>query len=171
MNTEEAGPPRRQAPDSRKPSDSDLRYEMPFCLERLSDGAWLALNRNYKPLGCRERKRVEYEAHPARQRLDGLTLDVARLVSYNPVGNDIPSTVYLHDAVTRLRNSPEHLRSYLEALDLLVEIGLVLPKTRPDPEPEPDPEPDPFPGLMRNAARKRPRSRWPVRRTSRKERF
>lgn len=40
------------------------RYFLPFCLVRRTDGRWLPLNRNYKPLGQLSAEWVDYDRHP-----------------------------------------------------------------------------------------------------------
>ncbi len=51
--------------NSKKKNDF-RRVCLPYCLQRLSDGTWLPLNRHYKPLGTKPGEWVDYEkADPA----------------------------------------------------------------------------------------------------------
>jgi hypothetical protein len=102
-------------------------YDWPYCIDRQPDGAWLALNRDYKPLGERSGDRVVYETHPARQRLKGLTTRVARRLSIDPVTDAIPDRIYFYDDARSPRRSAAHRAAYLEKLAMLLDLGVRLP--------------------------------------------
>jgi hypothetical protein len=131
-------------------------YDWPYCLERLSDGAWLALNRDYKPLGERTNRWVEYEGHPARVRLPGLTTALAFMLDWEPWFDEAGelSRVYLHDDATSPRKSPLHRAAYLEKLKMVLELGVELPEPRRVERPA-----TPIENEIRAAARKRPQRR------------
>ena len=83
-------------------------YQWPYLIARLPDATWLAVNRSYKPLGERRDGWVDYETHPARTPLPGLTLCVARQLAIDPIDDAIPDNIYLYDDTTSPRRSTEH---------------------------------------------------------------
>ncbi|QGZ94879.1 hypothetical protein [Terricaulis silvestris] len=131
-------------------------YDWPYCIERQPDGTWLALNRDYRALGERAGWCV-YETHPARTPLPGLTRRVVRQISIEPIGAAIPDRIYLYSDATSPRRSPEHRAAYKKKLALLLDAGLPLSERRPCARAV-------TPEQIREAARKRPRSRraWPM---------
>lgn len=44
---------------------NDFRsVHLPYCIKKLPSGAYVVLNREYKPLGFKTREHVDYEAYP-----------------------------------------------------------------------------------------------------------
>jgi hypothetical protein len=75
-------------------SHSLMRTQLPYVLRRTSDGQWIALNREYTPLGtiggdpC-----ASYNNHPSRMRLDVETIAYLRGVTAHLVDmGDKPCT-------------------------------------------------------------------------------
>ena len=66
---------------------SDFRFtHMPYCIKKLSSGNFIALNREYKPIGFHSNAWVDYEATGATFKLNGLTKVLATKISYDGRG-------------------------------------------------------------------------------------
>jgi len=72
---------------------------LPYCLQRTSDGRWLVLNRNYKPLGTMSKEWVDYDAHPARLKLHVRTVAAIAKAAVNVITDKAgaPEVVYFYD--------------------------------------------------------------------------
>ncbi|WP_153065841.1 hypothetical protein [Xanthomonas campestris] len=52
---------------------------LPYCLQKTKDGKWLALNRDYKPLGTVGKDEwVDYDTHPSRQGIPAATISALK---------------------------------------------------------------------------------------------
>jgi hypothetical protein len=49
------------------------RIYLPFAIVVLEDGSHMTVNRKYKPLGVASSDHVDYETHPSRAKIKGLT--------------------------------------------------------------------------------------------------
>lgn len=102
-----------------------LHTHFPYCLERLDDGRWVALNRSYKPLGMTVPVTtwVDYTDGPyqitfKRGELDEETLSlVATSVQRDEDGE--PQRVYLYADACVPTTGAVHMAAYLERLAAL----------------------------------------------------
>lgn len=92
---------------------------LPYCIERLSDGRYIVLNRKYKPLGGRGTDYVVYEEHPAAAKIK-ITASKARKISHS--GSDDLSKIYLYDDLTNPSMSKENMHDYLIRLAVFMEL-------------------------------------------------
>lgn len=95
-------------------------WYLPYCLERLSDGSYLPLNRSYKPVGLVTAERVDYEMAPMRGRLK---LSPAQLAQIDHSGSpDAQGTAFLYDDGSFPSRSPEDWKAYVARLTVLAGI-------------------------------------------------
>lgn len=136
MSTAVSDPHPKQPPRAKKLSARDWEasiVDWPYALDRQPDGTWLALNRNYKPLGERGRDWVDYASHPARMALDGLTRDAAVLLSIDPITGPTPDRIYLYSDCSTPRLGGALLADYLEKLALCLSLGIEIPDSTDSP--------------------------------------
>lgn len=101
------------------------RSLLPMRLERLDDGRYIALNRNYKPVGTFSRDRVDYESHPGAFRFRReLTAQDARLMSFD--ANDDLKAIVLYDEGTNPHATAENWLDYSRRLDYLMNLSVDL---------------------------------------------
>jgi len=63
---------------------NDFRsIHLPYCLDQQSDGSYVILNREYKPIGFASKDFVEYGKYPVCVKFKGLTANLAAKVSYS----------------------------------------------------------------------------------------
>lgn len=63
-------------------SHSFARTHLPYCLQRTTDGQWIALNREYTPVGTIGGDPLaSYDNHPARMRIDPETIGYLRRIT------------------------------------------------------------------------------------------
>lgn len=72
---------------------------LPYCLHKSSDGRWLVLNRNYKPLGTLSQEWVDYDTHPARLKLHPRTVAAIAKAATNVISDKAgnPEVIYFYD--------------------------------------------------------------------------
>ncbi len=63
----------------------DFRSVLPSCTKKLDDGAFVILNREYKPLGFNSRTLVKYEDYPICSKIEGLTPAIIKKIAYDGV--------------------------------------------------------------------------------------
>jgi hypothetical protein len=96
---------------------SDFRVLcLPYCLKRLEDGRYVALNRRYKPLGFTTQAHVEYEAYPIALRLR-MTPQRAAALSWQ--GSDDTAMIHLYNDGCVPTSSAAHMQAYLGRLATL----------------------------------------------------
>ncbi|MCF8156418.1 MAG: hypothetical protein K9K35_10470 [Rhodoferax sp.] len=69
---------------------------MPYCLERLQDGSYLLLNRQYKPLGVMSKEWVDYETQPSRMRFKR-ALSAKQIAALSWCASTDPARIYLYN--------------------------------------------------------------------------
>lgn len=93
--------------------------QLPYCLQKTKDGKWLALNRNYKPLGMVGKDEwVDYDSHPSRQSIPAATIAALKrrassIIEDQP--ND-PETVFFYDDGTMPIDGAANWKRYCEIL-------------------------------------------------------
>jgi hypothetical protein len=98
---------RKKLPDDFE-LDDYFKRQFPYCLERQSNGTYLALNREYKPITYADSKK---------RNADGtlnLTIDeeTAAKLSYN--GSRDLGKIWLYDQVTDPQKDRDNYRTYME---------------------------------------------------------
>lgn len=94
---------------------------LPYCLEQQADGSWVALNREYKPVGFFTDEYIDYAMYPVRLKVGSLTrrirsrLDCLQRVSGN--------CIYLYNDGCVPTASPAHMRAYLKRIELLSHLS------------------------------------------------
>lgn len=99
----------------------------PYCIRQRKDGAWLILNRNYKPIGATTSDWVDYDAHPAEACIAKITPQQAQKISYGgpPEYGD---TIYLYSDGCVPTDSKKNMDSYLARLALVMKLKTVREK-------------------------------------------
>ncbi|NMG64909.1 hypothetical protein GPA19_08115 [Azoarcus indigens] len=98
---------------------SGYRVFMPYCLRRISDGRYIVLNRDYKPLGIPSCDNVDLASHPTVHAIK-ITPAVARKLSWE--GKDDLDCIYLHGGGSTPKG--EALKAYSERLAVLMAIHI-----------------------------------------------
>lgn len=91
-----------------------------YCIRKQEDGTWLLLNRNYKPVGFNTDEHLKYDDYPVSARNKGLGAATLKKLSFNGEGSG--DTVYLYNDGCVPTSSNEHMKSYLEKLQILLKI-------------------------------------------------
>ena len=95
---------------------------LPYCLKRLEDGRYVALDRRYKPLGFTTQATVEYEAYPIALRLR-MTPKRAAALSFK--GSDNTAMIHLYNDGCVPTASAAHMQAYLARLARLAAYTVV----------------------------------------------
>ena len=93
---------------------------LPYCIEKLKDGSWVFLNREYKPVGFNTKKYINYEEYPVATRFKGLAPAILRKLSYT--GDVTGDRVYLYHDGTNPLLSPMHMKEYQKKLAILAKL-------------------------------------------------
>lgn len=114
------------------PSKKDLRATLfPYCLQQLPDGSYIALNRDYKPLGFIDCGWVRYEDYPARFRFARKPSPATiRALSCN--GSEDPAAIFFYnDGTVPFFGPPEATAAYLERLARLARLTVYAEAKQP----------------------------------------
>lgn len=95
---------------------------LPYCLKKQEDGSYIALNREYKPLGFNQNKHVEYSDYPIATAFKGITKTLAKKVSWE--GKDDLDSIFLYDSSCTPTKSKANMEAYLNRLSLLADLKL-----------------------------------------------
>ena len=99
------------------PIDNLRTIILPYCLERLEDGRYVVLNRNYRPIGFRTVEHVMYEAYPIALRFKGLTPQVAAKLSFD--GKSGLEQIRLYGDGCLPTEGTQQMKAYMARLALL----------------------------------------------------
>jgi hypothetical protein len=99
---------------------------MPYCLKRQSDGCYVVLNRNYKPLGFTTDTWVKYEEYPVAVKFKKLTARIAAKLSIDR--DDNLDTIYLYGDDSIPTRTAADMRAYLTRLGILMSLKLDCPE-------------------------------------------
>jgi hypothetical protein len=96
--------------------------QLPYCLQKTSDGRWLVLNRNYKPLGVTSKEWVDYDGHPDRLMLHSRTVAAIAKAAVRVIADrpSDPGIIYLYDEATMPTESAANWGAYAKRLSLLM---------------------------------------------------
>jgi hypothetical protein len=95
-----------------------------YCLQRLADGSYIALNRKYKPLGVFGRERVDYDTHPGRFQFKR-ALSQRQVVALSHKGDADAGCIYLYDSNSLPTDSAANWRAYSTRLERLAGYGIL----------------------------------------------
>jgi hypothetical protein len=93
----------------------------PYCLQKTTDGKWLILNRNYKPLGTIAKEWVDYDSHPDRLAINSQTIAALRKLAINDIPDkpDDPGLFFFYDDSSMPTESAADWNRYANILRLL----------------------------------------------------
>lgn len=101
-----------------KRSSELWKVMLPYCLERLEDGRYILLNRNYKPVGYFGNEAwVRYEDFPGHCYRIKLPKKTIEALSHN--GDSSSDNIYLYDDACPPLSSKESFTAYSRRLELL----------------------------------------------------
>lgn len=92
----------------------------PYCLDKQSDGRYVVLNREYKPIGFKTREHIKYEDYPVCVGLKGIGSATAAKLSYK--GNSNTDRIYLYNDGCVPTESAEPMKNYLDRLEILAKL-------------------------------------------------
>ena len=95
---------------------------MPYCLQRLKDGRYIVLNRQYKPLGTFSGEWVDYETHPSACKLDIDSKTALSLSCLNSDNLDRIQIWWIDGQGTT--GTKADARVYLKRLELLMHLSV-----------------------------------------------
>lgn len=100
----------------------ELRWtHFPYCVQRLKDGRYIVLNRDYKPLGIQSSERVVYETHPSAINIK-VTPATARKISWKE--SDDIGVIHLYNDGCVPTSSAAHTAAYCKRLSVLMAIKI-----------------------------------------------
>lgn len=100
---------------------SDFRsIYLPYCLKKQTDGSFIVLNREYKPLGFNTLTHVKYEDYPISTKFKGLTEKQITKVAYN--GKMDHDCIFLYNDASIPTSSKENMKNYLDRLQILANL-------------------------------------------------
>lgn len=94
----------------------------PYCIEKQTDGSWVVLNRQYKPVGFNTSDHVKYEEYPVSAKLQGIGPAVAKKLSYSGVVEG--DRIYLYNDGCVPTHDKASMDVYLKKLEILAKLGL-----------------------------------------------
>lgn len=97
-----------------------FRTAMLYCIQQESDGRFVLLNRDYKPIGFNMKNPCYYDEYPIQYKIIGLTPEVAASISHE--NNPSLISIYLYDDGSVPTDSKENMEMYLKRLALLMQL-------------------------------------------------
>ena len=97
-----------------------------YCLEVQADGSFVALNRNYKPVGFATKKYIEYQDFPVSFKFKDLTKTTIQKLNSRDEPFEIKpgEKLYLYtDACSPLK-STAYMQAYLEKMSILMRLQI-----------------------------------------------
>ena len=94
----------------------------PYCIQKQSDGSWVVLNRQYKPVGFNTSEYIEYEKFPVSAKLQGIGSAISKKLSYS--GDASGDRIYLYNDGCIPTGSKTNMDAYLKKLGILAKLGL-----------------------------------------------
>lgn len=104
------------------------RVAFPYCLQRQSDGRYVALNRDYKPVGFMIDEFIDYDKYPIAVQIRGLGPEHAASISFN--GDGDLRCIYLYNDGCKPDSSANAMQDYLRRLAILAKLPVENKKAR-----------------------------------------
>ena len=101
--------------------NSFLSICLPYCLDKQSNGKFVALNRNYKPIGFLTADWIKFEEFPIAAEIPGL-LKEKNLEKVSVKRESGKDRIYLYDDATNPTKSTENMKSYLAKIETLAKL-------------------------------------------------
>ena len=92
----------------------------PYCLKKQTDGAWVVLNREYKPVGFNTHDFVKYENYPVATKFKGLGPATLDKLDYKGCASG--DTVFLYNDGCVPTHNAENMKAYMKKLQLLAKL-------------------------------------------------
>ena len=92
---------------------------LPYCIQKTSDGKWLLLNRNYKPLGTVGKEIwVDYDSHPDRVALDHRSVAALKKLAVYEIEDqpEDPGILYFYKDGDTIADTDAAWNSYAKVL-------------------------------------------------------
>jgi hypothetical protein len=96
---------------------------MPYIIQKQTDGRYVVLNREYKPVGFYTRDFVTYAEHPVLVKFKGLTKLRASKISYE--GDENTDRIVLYNDGCVPTHSKKNMQAYLARLEILAGLQVV----------------------------------------------
>ena len=96
---------------------------LPYCIERQPDGTYVALNREYKPVGFFTTQYKNYEDFPVAICLKGLTEKKAREISYR--GDASLKKLFLYNDGCKPTDDAANMSAYMGRLSKLAKLVVI----------------------------------------------
>lgn len=103
--------------------DTIFRIHMPYCLDLQPDGSYVALNRNYKPLGFGTKDWVRYEEFPVLHNLKGLGPAIATKISCH-ASPDLTRIYLYDDGCNPANGNASDWNDYMRRLEYLSRLSI-----------------------------------------------
>lgn len=104
------------------PSGDFRAIFLPYCLQKQSDGSYVVLNRNYKPLGFTTGEWVDYASYPIKAKMRGIKPKLAAKLSVS--GKTDMDQIFLYNDSTVPTRSKKNMDMYLEKIEVLAKLKL-----------------------------------------------
>ena len=93
---------------------------LPYCLRKQEDGRYVALNREYKPVGFITSDWINYDDYPVRANIKGIGPCTARKLSCHS-SEDTGDIFLYHDGCNPIIDE-DYMSDYFEKLELLAKM-------------------------------------------------
>lgn len=95
-----------------------------YCLQRLEDGSYVALNRRYKPVGMTCTEWVKYEDFPVSFKFKR-ALSATQIAALSYKGDAAPECIYLYNDGCIPTDSPAAWAAYAKRLERLAAYKII----------------------------------------------
>ena len=93
------------------------RINLPYLLQRLKDGSWVELNREYKPLTVQEGVWIDYELFPFKRKIAEIPPKAREALAVD--GDGSGDKLYLYHDGCIPTDSRKHLSAYRRRLNII----------------------------------------------------
>lgn len=93
---------------------------LPYCLQKQTNGSYIALNREYLPLGFNDRGSVSFNDLPVSTSYKGISATLAKKLSHK--GDDDLENIYLYNDGSNPVLSDSNMAAYFKRLSLLAKL-------------------------------------------------
>jgi hypothetical protein len=104
------------------PSGDFRAVFFPYCLQKQSDGSYIVLNRDYKPLGFKTSEHIDYAKYPINVKIRGIKARLAAKLSID--GKLDTDNIFLYNDATVPIRGKQNMKDYLARLEILAKLKL-----------------------------------------------